>query len=293
MNLVFVKPILSMALACTVWGLSGLYYNQLAHIPTLEVLAHRSLWSMIFFSLVLIVRGRFLSLFKTKLTVNQVLLLSISALMISTNWFVFIYAIQTKQAVQASFGYYVFPLVAVIFGYIFKRERFSFLQSVAIFFAFFSVIGLGFALKIVPLISLVIAITFGAYGLIKGYVNLQPIESVSVETILLAPVSIGFLSWLFFSSDIGVSEFNVKDYTLLIFSGVITGGPLILFSFATKKINYATIGIIQYINPTLQFLVAILIFSEPFNVFHSTALIFIWIGLIIYSVESWRLESRR
>ena len=274
-----------------IWGLSGIYYNLLTHIPTLEVLAHRSIWAMVFFSGVLFFQRGLSGLSGIKIDLRQVTLLCASALMISTNWFSFIFAIQTGQAVQAAFGYYIFPLIAVIFGFVFKRERFSYAQSIAILFAAISVAGLGVALQVVPSIALVIAITFGAYGLIKSFVRLGAVVSVTIETILIAPVSFGFLCYLYFSKTGGTYQASSTDLLLLILSGVITGGPLILFSYATKKLNYATVGIFQYINPTLQFLVAVLIFLEPFNIWHSFALICIWIGIIIYSIETWRLQS--
>ena len=293
MGIAIYKPVVAIIMSCVIWGLSGIYYSQLSHIPALEVLAHRSLWSMIFFSGVLLCQGGVSSLKFFQINSKQIILLSASALMISVNWFSFIFAIQTNQAVQAAFGYYIFPLVAVVFGFVFKRERFSFAQSIAILFAAVSVAGLGVALSLVPSIALIIAISFGAYGLIKSFIKLGAVISVTVETILIAPFSLGFLCYLYWSKS-GVSyDVNDIDLLLLVLSGVITGGPLILFSYATKKLNYATVGILQYINPTLQFIVAVIIFLEPFNVWHSFALICIWIGIIIYSTETWRLQFIR
>ena len=287
------KPTIALCFACVIWGLSGIYYDKLSHIPPLEVLAHRSLWAMIFFSGVIIYQGRLLTLVKNLMTPRELLLLSCSAFMITVNWFSFIFAIQSSQAVQASFGYYVFPLVAVLFGYLFKRERFSKIQMLSIVFAGCAVVTLGFALRLLPSIALVIAFTFGAYGLIKSFTKVRSIESVTIETILIAPLSLGFIILG------GIKKYEAgyhvihSDLLLLMLSGVITGGPLILFSYATKKISYATVGILQYINPTLQFLVAIFILSEPFNAWTALALIFIWIGILTYTGESLRLGSRR
>jgi chloramphenicol-sensitive protein RarD len=293
MGIAIYKPIVAIVMSCVIWGLSGIYYSQLSHIPALEVLAHRSLWAMVFFSGALFFRGGFSGLKRFKINIKQILLLGASALMISANWFSFIFAIQTNQAVQAAFGYYIFPLVAVVLGFVFKQERFSFGQSVSIIFAAVAVAGLGVALRLVPSIALIIAVTFGAYGLIKSFVRIGAVESVTIETILIAPFSLGFLCYLYISKSGGTYEASDLDFLLLVLSGVITGGPLILFSYATKKLNYATVGILQYINPTLQFVVAITIFLEPFNMWHSFALICIWIGIIIYSTETWRLQLIR
>ena len=293
MGIAIYKPVVAIVMSCVIWGLSGIYYSQLSHIPALEVLAHRSLWAMIFFSGVLLCQGGVSGLKRFRINSKQLILLCISALMISVNWFSFIFAIQTNQAVQAAFGYYIFPLVAVAFGFVFKRERFSFAQSIAILFAAGSVAGLGVALRLVPSIALIIAITFGAYGLIKSFIRLSAVVSVTIETILIAPFSLGFLFYLYLSKSGGTYLARDIDLLLLVLSGVITGGPLILFSYATKKLNYATVGILQYINPTLQFVVAIIVFLEPFNIWHSFALICIWIGIIIYSTETWRLQLMR
>ena len=299
MGLIAIKPVMAICVACTVWGLSGIYYYQLSHISALEVLAHRSLWALVFFSGFLLYKGQLVRLIKSFMSIRELALHSASTLLICVNWFSFIFALQSGQAVQASFGYYIFPLVAVLFGFLFKGERFSKIQSLAILCAGISVVSLGFAMRLMPSIALIIAITFGAYGLIKGLTKLGSIESVTIETMLIAPFSLSFIIYSFFqdyyrSVDVtGSFEFLNYDLLLLMLSGLITGGPLILFSFATKKLSYATVGILQYINPTLQFLVAIFILVEPVNSWHSLALGFIWVGIVVYSGESWRLESRR
>ncbi len=289
------KPILAMFVACSIWGLSGAFYKYLSHLPTLEVLAHRSLWSMIFFSLVLLCQKRFNVLFFIFKNRDHLFLLLASSLMISINWFTFIYAIQINQAVQASFGYYIFPLVAVFFGFVFKSERFTQIQYFSIILAVISVLGLGYALKMTPFISMVIGVTFGLYGLIKSYVDYGAIESVTVETIFLAPFALLFLSWIYFvGSDYGpMRSLNITDFILLFFSGLITGGPLILFSYAAKRLTYSTVGVLQYINPTFQFIVAIVVFSEPFSFWHLIALILIWCAVLLYSFELWQLEPKR
>ena len=234
---------------------------------------------MLFFSGVVLFKRGLSGINQDRINTRQIVLLGASALMISANWFSFIFAIQTGQAVQAAFGYYIFRLVAVIFGFIFRGAV--------------SVVGLGIALSLIPSIALLIAITFGAYGLIKSFIKVGAVVSVTIETILIAPFSLGFICYLYLSKTGGTYVASNIDLLLLILSGVLTGGPLILFSYATKKLNYATVGILQYINPTLQFAVAILVFLEPFNMWHLFALISIWIGITIYSMETWRLQSIR
>ena len=179
MNSSTTKSIFAMCFACTIWGLSGIYYDQLSHIPPAEVLAHRSLWAMIFFSLVLLSQRRVPILIKNLLVGPNFLLLGMSALMIAVNWFAFIFAVQTSQAIQASFGYYIFPLVAILLGYFFKGERFSKMQTIAIFLATVSVILLGFEIEgrlffkfflIQPLLTS----TFSLLVVTKGVITSKP-----------------------------------------------------------------------------------------------------------------------
>ena len=287
------KASLALCFACTIWGVSGIFYKQLIHIPPLEILAHRSLWAMAFFSGYLFVTGSNFKILRNETNIRELILLNASALLISANWFLFIFAIQSGQATQASFGYYIFPLVAIILGFLFRGERFSSTQLLAIVLAAMSVVMLGFALKLVPSIALFISLTFGIYGLLKGFIKLSSIESVTLETILIAPISFGFLTFIYLSDQSSYNQLFGWDFFLLIMSGIITGGPLILFSYATKKLNYSTVGILQYLNPTLQFLVSILIFLEPFNIWHALALVCVWISILIYFVESLRLEVIR
>ena len=282
-----------MVSASAIWGLSGIFYAKLSHLPTIEILAHRIIWSMVVFGGYLSLKGRFRSLFQKNLILFETRYLLICAILISLNWFSFIFAIQTSQAVQASFGYYVFPIVAVFFGYLFKGERFSKYQKLAIFLVIASVCGLAFALRVFPLISVVIAITFGTYGLLKGYSQLGPIESVTIETMLLSPLALVILVYLFLDPTMRAPTLNIEDYIMLFLSGLLTGGPLILFSYATRILSYSFVGLLQYINPSLQFLVAIVIFNEPYNFGHSIALVLIWLSIAMYTLDSWRLESKR
>lgn len=288
------KGILAMAAACTVWGLSGMYYKLLDHIPPIEVLSHRTIWSFVFFGIVLLFQRRLPQVLSTLKNRKLILTLAISAIMISANWFAFILSIQKGWAMESSFGYYIFPLVAVLLGFFVLGERFSTVKIIAILVAFIAVVTLGVGLGNPPWISLFLALTFGAYGLIKKQMPLGPVISVFIEVLLLAPMA---LIWL-----IGVQIFgwsgqaaafggNWQDSGLLMLSGVLTGGPLILMSYAARRISLTALGLVQYLNPTLQFLVATFVFMEPFTKWHAIAFPLIWLGLLIFSLESWRQEK--
>lgn len=295
----YLKGIAAMIGACVIWGLSGIFYKELAHVPPLEVLGHRTLWSLVFFGIVIAFQGRipeFLDILRTPRTVA---LLVVSAIMISTNWFVFILSIQMGWAMQASFGYYIFPLVAVALGYVVLGERLSKVQNIAVGIAASAVIILGIGLGNPPWISLILAATFGAYGLIKNKLDVGSVISVAIEVLVLSPIA---LIWLFgihqfgwsgmgeIEHNVAIFGTNLRDSLLLVFSGILTAVPLILFSYAARRVALSALGLVQYLNPTLQFMVATFVFVEPFTKSHAIAFPLIWAGLALYTLDSLRQE---
>ena len=277
--------VLALVTACTVWGLSGLFYKLLSHLPPLQVLSHRTLWSCVFFALVLMLQGRLQALRAVLGQPRQVLVLLVAALMIGVNWFMFILSIQVGKATEASLGYYIFPLVSVLLGLVFFRERLGLWQWGAVGLACFAVSLLTWGLGVAPWVSLLIAVTFGLYGVIKKKLTLGPVVSVTVEVLLLSPVALVVL-WQIWAGGGAVWGQGARDVALLLISGPLTATPLILFSYATKRVRLATVGLVQYLNPTLQFLVATLVFAEPFGPWHAIAFPIIWAALALYSGAS-------
>ncbi len=289
------RGLMAMIGASSIWGLSPIYYKALAHVPPLEVLSHRTLWSFVIFAAVLAFQGRFGVLRRALSTRRGLAVIAFAGAMISLNWFVFILSVQIGRAVEASLGYYIFPLVAVALGALFFGERLGRAQWVAVSLALVAVAVLTWGLGAAPWISLILATSFGLYGLVKKALDVGPVVSVTGEVALLLPLA---LVWL-----VGVNMFGWQGVTgraggffghdltntvMLMFSGVITAGPLILFSYATKRLSYASVGLIQYLNPSLQFLVATLVFAEPFTRWHAIAFALIWSALAIYSLAGWR-----
>jgi chloramphenicol-sensitive protein RarD len=283
------KGIIALVGTCTVWGLSGIYYKLLEHVPPIEILAHRTLWSLIFFAAALAVQGRLAALMGAIGTRRALMLTALAALMISTNWFVFITSIQVGRAMEASLGYYVFPLVAVLLGAVVLKERLGRAQRVAVALAALAVVTLSLGLGVPPWIALILSVSFGLYGLVKKGLSVGPVVSVTAEVLLLAPVALIVL-WLAHADGGGAFGTSFRDSALLAFSGLLTGAPLILFSYATKRITLATVGLVQYLNPTLQFLVATFWFLEPFSPWHALAFGMIWAALAIYTAASWRQD---
>ncbi|GHE00367.1 RarD [Defluviimonas sp. 20V17] len=287
------KGVLAMIAACTFWGASALYYRLLDGLPAIEVLAHRTLWSALFFGVVLAFQGR-LGQVARLLRGRRAAITLTAALMISANWFLFIFSVQINHVMQASLGYYIFPLVAVLIGVVVFRERIGMAQALAVALAGAAVLVLALGLGVTPWISLALAGSFGCYGLIKKWLDAGPVVSVTAEVLMLSPLALAYLAGLgaglWPGGPAPVFGADARTALLLAFSGVLTGGPLILFSYAARRVNMATMGLLQYINPTLQFVVATLVFAEPFTRWHLIAFALIWTALAIYSAAALRQD---
>lgn len=285
------KGLWALIAACATWGVSGLFYKMLAAVPPLEILAHRTLWSLVFFGLVLLARGGLADLGRA-LSSRWVGVVAIAAVVISLNWFGFIWSVQNGHAMEASLGYYIFPLVAVGLGVVFLRERMTPAQALAVALAAAAVLWLTWSVGRVPWIALFLAGTFGIYGLVKKRLPLTSTVSVAAEVVLLAPLALGFLLAEHFGWGMaarpGAFGSGLQTTLLLMFSGVLTGLPLMMFSYATQRVRLSTVGLVQYLNPTLQFVVALFAFGEPLTHAHAVAFPLIWAALAIYSVASLR-----
>ncbi len=276
--------IVAIVLACVVWGLSPIYYKPLEVVPTTEVLAHRTLWSLIAFSLVLVVQGRLGDLRAALAGPRAIAITLVATAMISVNWFLFIYSVQVGRVAEAALGYYIFPLVAVLIGVVTFGERLGRLQWAAVAIATVAVLVKTWAEGVPPWIGLVLAVTFGVYGTVKKRLSAGPVATVSAEVALITPLSLGYLVWQHgFSASGGVFGADWITTVLLAFSGVMTALPLMLFSSAAQRVPMATVGLVQYVNPTLQFFCAVVVFGEPFGPSDAVVFGLIWAALALYS----------
>lgn len=301
------KGVLALIIACTIWGVSGLFYKTLSHVPPLEVLAHRTVWSVVFFACVLGMQRRLHLLRGVLADPASLKVILVAACLISVNWGLFIWSVQTGRATEASMGYYIYPLIAVLLGRILLREDLSALQWTAIALATGAVLLLTVGLNVVPWISLALASTFALYGLIKKQLDLGPVLSVSAEVLMLCPLALAGLAYLHLgfgdlatadgangsSGSSGVWGQTWQTSLLLMAAGPLTAMPLILFSYGARRLTMATVGIVQYVNPTLQFLVAVLIFAEPFGAVHLAAFALIWTALALYSSSAYARDRAR
>ncbi len=290
------KGIIAMITACVIWGFSALYYNLIAHVPPLEVLSHRTIWSLVFLFCLLAYSRRLGEVLVLLCDKRTVLIVGLAALMVSMNWFVYILSVQIGRLVESSLGYYIFPLVAVLLGYVFLGERLTRFQWAAVGLAGFAVALLTAGLGAAPWVSLFLAVTLGLYGVCKKSLRAGPVVSVMGEVILLTPLALIWLwgvhfdGWTGLVGRTGGFFGHGWDTGLLMLSGPLTAGPLVLMSYAMKRLTLASVGLVQYLNPTLQFGVSTLIFMEPFTRWHFIAFGLIWVALGIYSYESLRRE---
>lgn len=271
--------------ASALWGFSPIYYKLLTDIPAQEILAHRTLWSLVFFGGILLLQGRIGEIFNALSQWRLAAVLTLASMMIAVNWFLFIYAVQIGKTTETSLGYYIYPLVAVVVGRFWFGEQLNRAQWLAVGLAAVAVIMLTLGLGVAPWISLILAATFALYGVIKKQLAIGPVVSVTCEVLIFLPVG---LTILYFAHKDGHGFFASSTWktALLIGSGPLTALPLILFAYGSRRIAMSTVGLLAYINPTLQLVCAVVIFSDPFSRWHIITFTMIWVALAIYSIAA-------
>ncbi|MCU5745506.1 EamA family transporter RarD [Staphylococcus sp. SQ8-PEA] len=284
----FKRGIIYALSAYILWGILPLYWHLIHGIAPFEILAYRIVLSMIFMIIVAFTsqQTHFTSDL-TQLIKNPIQLgaIIIAGYVITINWGTFIWAVNNHHVLQTSLGYYINPLVSILLALIFLKERFNKFEWLAILFALIGVIYMTFKVGEFPYISLLLAFSFGFYGLLKKLVPINSISSITVECIVTAPAGLIYIWYLWEQTQTSVG-LNISSFWLLL-SGAVTAIPLILFSAGAQRIPLSLTGFIQYIGPTLIFLLGILIFKEPFNIDQLITFIFIWIGIIIYSISQY------
>jgi chloramphenicol-sensitive protein RarD len=288
------RGILAMVAACVIWGFSPLFFHMLRYVPPLELLSHRILWSAVLFGLLVGWQGRLRA--ALALIAGPMLpRMAAAAAMIALNWGLFIWSVQNGRTLEASMGYFIFPLVAVLLGIFFFGERLGRVRGAAVALAAAGVLVLTWGLGVPPWVALTLAVSFGLYGLLKKQLSAGPVLSVTAEALLLVPLALLWLAGIhggLWSEASPGALFGtaLSDSLLLAVSGVLTAGPLVLFSYASRRISMATLGLTQYLNPMLQFFCAVVIIAEPFTVWHAAAFALIWAALIFYTAESLRRD---
>lgn len=271
--------------AYILWGAMPLYLRLLREVPPVQVLAHRVLWSALLLAVVVAVMRR-LRAIRAAATGRVLLMLSASAALIAVNWLVYIWSVANEHLLEASLGYFINPLVNVALGVAVLRERVRPVQGAAVALAAAGVLAMalgGGALWI----SVTLALSFGGYGLIRKVVAIDALGGLFVETLILAPVAVAVLLHAGQAGDAAFGRDAATDL-LLVAAGAVTAAPLLLFAASARRLRYATVGLLQYIGPTLQFLQAVLLFGEPLRPVHLVTFGLIWAGCALYAWDSIR-----
>jgi chloramphenicol-sensitive protein RarD len=273
--------------AYIIWGFIPVYIKQLDNVPAPQLLSHRIVWSFLCLLIVILTMTRIAAFGKSIRNARILKVYFLAAILIGVNWFTYVWAVGAGFIVEASLGYFINPLISVLLGVFFLRERLRIWQWFPIFIAGAGVAFLTFAYGKIPWIALVLAFSFGFYGMVKKKGELDSLDGLTLETgILLLPALI-YIAFMELNGRGVVFHAGVSTIMLLMGAGVITVVPLLMFASAVKKIPLTTIGILQYIAPTLQFLVGVVIYKEPFNLSKLIGFGIIWFALIIFGIESW------
>lgn len=272
--------------AYLLWGVLPIYWKLLQHVEAMEILANRFLWSAVFVFLLLLATGKLnifmqetKAIFSMKKTACCMVL---AAIMISFNWGIFIWAVEAGRIVETSMGYYISPLMNVLFGVVFLRERLAKLQIAAV-----SCAAVGIGVIIVhngglPWVALTLPLTFAFYGLLKKIIIAQPMTSILLETLLISPLAAGYLYYLSINEGTVYQSCNMNTLLLLAGAGAVTATPMLLFTACARKLPLNIVGFLQYISPSISLMIGVLIYGEPFTGTTATAFGCIWAGLALF-----------
>jgi chloramphenicol-sensitive protein RarD len=278
--------------AYLLWGFLPFFMKAVAHIPAFEVVAHRIVWSVPLAGLVLLWLGRTGDVKVALQSPRMLKMASVTAILITINWGIYVWAIGAGRALETALGYYINPLFSIFLGAVLLKERLSRAQMVAIGLAAIAVAVLAFDAGGLPWVSISLALTWGLYAFFRKTLLVGPNQGFFLEVLLLSVPALGYIVYLEASGQGHFFDTGVTDGLLLLACGVVTAIPLMIYANGAKLLRLSTIGIMQYIAPTMIFLIAVFVFHEPFNTAKLVAFIFIWAALAVYS-GSMLMESRR
>ncbi|MEO2174374.1 MAG: EamA family transporter RarD [bacterium] len=271
------------------WGIVPVYFKFLTHVSPLEILIQRILWSVVLLLGILAYLGQLQAL---RVSRRNLGILFFSSLLLSVNWMIFIYAILDDNIIETSLGYFINPLVSVFLGVIFLGERLRPLQWLAIAITAGGITYQLLTFGAVPWLALGLAFSFGFYGLIRKNLNLPSVAGLALETMLLAPIALVGLFWIFQQGELQFSQVDIRTDLLLILTGVVTSFPLLCFASAVTRLSLTAIGMFQYIAPSIALIIAVIIYNEPFGTGRVITFTCIWVALIILTVETFYHHGR-
>ncbi|WP_428263731.1 EamA family transporter RarD [Haliangium sp.] len=275
------------------WGMVPVFWKQITHIPAFELLGHRVVWGFCAFGAIAWMRGRWsdiLTALRDRRTAGVIVL---SALLLACNWLTFIYAVATDRVLHASLGYFINPIVSVLLGVLFLGERMRRSQWVALLLAAAGVAQYAAQAEALPWLSFVLAGSFGLYGLVRKTVRVDALPGSTLETLLMLPLGLAYLGVLAARGQGYLFAADGVTHGLLMASGLIGALPLLWFTNAARRLPLYVLGFLQYLAPSLQFAVAVLLYDEPFNSTDLRGFVCIWVGLLLFSLDTWWARRRR
>jgi chloramphenicol-sensitive protein RarD len=265
------------------WGVQPIFMKLVAHMPAAEVVAHRVLWSLPIAGVVIWALGRTADLKAALRSPRTLAMAAVTATIISVNWGIYVWAIAVDRAIDTALGYYINPLVSVVMGAVLLGEKLAVPQMVAVGLALVAVVVLTVDAGGLPWVSLALALTFAAYGFLRKTLPIGPSQGFFLEVLILCLPALGYVAWLEFHGDNHFVAASPNDMILLLLCGPVTATPLLLYAFGAKLLRYSTIGIMQYIGPSIVLLIAVFVFGEPFGGVKAVAFWLIWTALALYT----------
>ncbi|PPK61118.1 EamA family transporter RarD [Malaciobacter marinus] len=267
------------------WGLTPMYYKQITMVPPFEILAHRVVFSVVVLVFLLFISKQFNTLKPIFKSLAKMKYLIFASILISINWFTFIYSISVNKIVEASLGYFITPLVTVALGFLIFQERVNKAQGIAIVLAIIAVVYQLATLGTIPIIALTLAFSFGFYGMVRKKIAISSIPGLFIETIVILPIALIYLNFLVQNEQSVFNTLSTYDMTVLSLSGLVTVLPLLWFNAAATRMSLTALGFIQYIGPTVAFLVAVFVYDEVLNLNKLITFTLIWVALVIFSLD--------
>jgi chloramphenicol-sensitive protein RarD len=268
------------------WGIFPIYWKALYHVPSTEILAHRVIWSLVFMLFLLSIQGRWKETKSIIFISRDIPRFLFTSVLLAVNWLTYIWAVNTNQIVEASLGYFINPLVNVCLGMIFLRERLYRWQILSVMLAFIGVLFLTMQYGRVPWIAFTLAFSFGTYGLLRKTAKAGSMVGLLFETAILTPIALAYTITLGIQGSGAFFSIGLQTDVLLTGAGLVTAIPLLLFAHGARRIQYSTVGFLQYIAPTGQLLVGVFFYKELFTSTHAISFGFVWMAIIIYSISS-------
>ena len=280
------KGLISTFSAFTIWALAVVFWKQIKHVAPFEILTHRIIWSFVFILLIFLISNKYQFSRTGNLSKNFKYLL-LTSFLLCANWVTFIWAVNSGHVVECSLGYFINPLVNVLLGWLFFREKLRKFQTISVILAILGVLVLTISYGQFPWISFVLAGTFGLYGMIRKKINISSIPGFGVEMLFVLPFALGYLLFLNSQGTISFLNIGLRTDLLIIATGVVTAVPLLLFNNGVRWLPLKTVGFIQYLTPSGMFILGVFVYNEPFSTARLISFIIIWIALAIYTVDNY------